>query len=53
VASASPEQVQVVVFVDQAITNAAAATPRIDRNRLLMTLNPHDGRWLVSNLELR
>ncbi|HEX4252485.1 MAG TPA: hypothetical protein VH008_31785 [Pseudonocardia sp.] len=50
--SVSPDQVEVVVFVDQAITNAATAQPRIDRNRVLMTLTPHDGRWLVAKLEL-
>ena len=50
--SASTDQVQVVVFVDQAITNAAVTQPRIDRNRVIMTLTPHDGRWLVNKLEL-
>ncbi|HEX4358890.1 MAG TPA: hypothetical protein VH141_15265 [Pseudonocardia sp.] len=52
ISSESPDQVEVAVFVDQAITNAATAQPRIDRNRVLMTLTPHDGRWLVSKLEL-
>ena len=52
ISSASADQVEVVVFVDQAITNAATAQPRIDRNRVLMTLTPHDGRWLVTKLEL-
>lgn len=52
VQEASPEQVQVLVFVDQTITNSAAPTPRLDRNRVLMTLTPHDGRWLVDRLEL-
>ena len=41
-----------VVFVDQSISNAATTQPRIDRNRVLMTLTPHDGRWLVGKLEL-
>ncbi|MDT7600890.1 MAG: Mce-associated rane protein, partial [Pseudonocardiales bacterium] len=45
-------QVEVVVFVDQTITNAATAQPRVDRNRVIMTLTPHDGRWLVGKLEL-
>jgi Mce-associated membrane protein len=52
ISSASADQVEVVVFVDQSITNAATTQPRIDRNRVLMTLTPHDGRWLVSKLEL-
>ena len=52
ISSVSTDQVEVVVFVDQSITNAATTQPRIDRNRVLMTLTPHDGRWLVSKLEL-
>jgi len=52
ISSESPEQVEVVVFVDQTITNAATAQPRVDRNRVIMTLTPHDGRWLVGKLEL-
>jgi Mce-associated membrane protein len=42
----------VVVFVDQSITNATLPQPRVDRNRVIMTLVPRDGRWLVSKLEL-
>lgn len=53
VQQASPGEVEVLVFVDQAITNSAAPQPRLDRNRVLMTLTPHDGRWLVDRLELR
>jgi Mce-associated membrane protein len=50
--SESPERVQVLVFVDQSITNASTVAPRLDRTRVLMTLTPHDGRWLVDKLEL-
>jgi len=52
ISSASTDQVVVVVFVDQLISNAATAQPRIDRNRVEMTLVPRDGRWLVSKLDL-
>jgi len=52
ISSASTDQVVVVVFVDQQISNAATTQPRIDRNRVEMTLAPRDGRWLVSKLEL-
>lgn len=52
VRSASTDQVEVLVFVDQAISNAVTPKPRLDRNRVLMTLTPHDGRWLVRKLEL-
>lgn len=50
--SATPDQVEVLVFVDQTITNAVTPRPRLDRNRVLMTLTRHDGRWLVEKLEL-
>lgn len=49
---ADTDQVEVLVFVDQMITNAASPQPRLDRNRVLMTMSPHDGRWLVDKLEL-
>ncbi|MCU1685376.1 MAG: hypothetical protein JWQ81_6115 [Amycolatopsis sp.] len=52
VKSATTDRVDVVLFVDQSVTNAATAQPRIDRNRVLMTLEHHDTRWLVSNLQL-
>jgi Mce-associated membrane protein len=45
--------VVVLVFVDQVITNAVAPQPKIDRTRVVMTLEPHDGRWLVDKLELQ
>jgi Mce-associated membrane protein len=52
VRSASADEVVVLLFVDQVITNATTPQPRLDRNRLVMTLTPHDGRWLVGSLEL-
>jgi Mce-associated membrane protein len=52
VRSASTDEVVVLVFVDQEITNAVSPQPRVDRNRVTMTLTPHDGRWLVQKLEL-
>lgn len=51
--SQSTDQVVVLVFVDQTITNAVAPQPKIDRTRVVMTLTPHDGRWLVGKLELQ
>jgi Mce-associated membrane protein len=50
--SASTDEVVVLVFVDQLITNAVSPQPKIDRLRVVMTLTPHDGRWLVERLEL-
>lgn len=52
VRSAGPDRVEVLLFVDQSVTNAATPRPRIDRNRMSMVLERHDGRWLVSTLEL-
>lgn len=50
--SATTDRVDVVLFVDQSVTNAATTQPRVDRNRVLMTLELHDTRWLVANLQL-
>jgi Mce-associated membrane protein len=49
----STDEVVVLVFVDQVITNAVTPQPKIDRTRVVMTLTPHDGRWLVGKLELQ
>jgi Mce-associated membrane protein len=53
VQSISGKQAVVLVFLDQSVTTNASSTPRIDRNRLQMTLQRQpDGSWLVSNLTL-
>ncbi|WP_158886732.1 hypothetical protein [Amycolatopsis anabasis] len=52
VKSASADQAEVTLFVDQSVTNAATQQPRVDRNRVLMKLERHDDRWLVSSLQL-
>jgi Mce-associated membrane protein len=52
VKSASPNKVQVLLFVDQSVTNLAFPKPRIDRSRVRMTMEKVDGRWLVSRIEL-
>jgi Mce-associated membrane protein len=52
VKSATPDQVEVLLFVDQSITNAANPSPRIDRNRIDMTMQKSDGRWLASKVEI-
>lgn len=52
VKSASPEQVEVLLFVDQSVSNAASPEPRLDRSRIRMTVDNVDGRWLVSKVEL-
>lgn len=52
VKSAEPNKVQVLLFVDQSVTNVASPKPKIDRSRLRMTMEKVDGRWLVSRIEL-
>jgi Mce-associated membrane protein len=50
--SASKDKVEVMLFVDQAITNALNPQPRVDRNRIIMTMDKVDGRWLASDVVL-
>lgn len=52
VKSASPDTVEVLLFVDQSVSNAAAPEPRLDRSRIRMTMKKIDGRWLASKVEL-
>lgn len=52
VKSATKTKVEVLLFVDQSITNAAISSPRIDRNRIDMTMELIDGRWLASKVEI-
>ena len=53
IASQTEQQVTVVLFVDQSVTNGAQPQPHLIRSRMIMTLVPRDGRWLVNQLELR
>ena len=52
VKSVSPDKVEVLLFVDQSITNAQNPSPRIDRNRIDMTMEKVGGRWLASKVEI-
>lgn len=52
VKSAAPEKVEVLLFIDQTVSNAAAADPRIDRSRVQMTMELVDGRWLASRVTI-
>jgi Mce-associated membrane protein len=45
------DQAQVLLFVNQKTTTAKTRGPRVDLNRVRMTLQKADGRWLVSNVE--
>ncbi len=50
--SASKNRVQVMMFVDQDVTNSASPEPRVDRSRILMTMDKVDGRWLASKVDM-
>ena len=50
--SATDDRVEVVLFVDQSVSNAAAPAPQLDRSRVKMTMDKVDGRWLASKVEL-
>ncbi|EHR51209.1 VirB8 protein [Saccharomonospora marina XMU15] len=52
VQSFEAERAVVVLFVDQTITNTNSPQPRIDRNRMRMTLVRQDDRWLVDDVAL-
>jgi Mce-associated membrane protein len=50
--SASKDEVVVLLFVDQSVSNASVPDPRIDRSRIKMTMAYVDGRWRASKVEL-
>jgi Mce-associated membrane protein len=52
VKSATKDKVEVLLFVDQSVSNLAVPDPRIDRSRIKMTMEKVDGRWLASKVEL-
>ena len=52
VQSASEDKVDVVLFVDQSVSNGAAPAPQLDRSRVKLTMEKVDGRWLASKVEL-
>lgn len=52
VAEASGDRAVVVLFVDQTISNTNTEQPRVDRNRMEMTLLHQEDRWLVDNVTL-
>ena len=50
--SASADRVEVMLFVDQEVTNAMSAEPRVDRSRIVMTMQRLGGRWLAGKVEM-
>lgn len=51
--SLSDDKAVVTLFVDQTVRNKALEAPRIDRNRVELTLERDGDAWLISELELR
>ncbi len=52
VKSATKTKVDVLLFVDQSVTNSLNPTPRIDRNRVTITMELVDNRWLASKVDV-
>jgi Mce-associated membrane protein len=50
VTSASTTEATIVVFLDQTVNTSQSSVPRLDRNRLQMQLERHNGKWLVAKL---
>lgn len=50
--SATKSKVEVMLFIDQSISNSVTPEPRIDRLRMTMTMNLIDGRWLAGHIEI-
>lgn len=51
--SATKTKVEVLLFVDQSISNTVNPEPRIDRSRVAITMELIDNRWLASKVELK
>ncbi|MFE7741206.1 hypothetical protein [Nocardia sp. NPDC057455] len=52
VKSATKTKVEVLLFIDQTVTNTASTDPRVDRSRVVMTMELVGGRWLASRVYL-
>ncbi|MFD1814605.1 hypothetical protein [Rhodococcus gannanensis] len=50
--SATKTKVEVLLFVDQTVTNSVTPEPRLDRSRVVMTMELVDGQWLASKVDL-
>ena len=48
-----PDQVEVLAFVDQALTDERNKDIKIEQQRVSMTMRLVDGSWLVDRLELK
>ncbi|MCF6391230.1 MULTISPECIES: hypothetical protein [Mycobacteriaceae] len=53
VKSVTPDKVEVLLFIDQSISNAVNPEPRIDRSRVTIVLERIDNRWLASKVDIK
>ena len=51
--SATKTKVEVLLFIDQSISNVVNPQPRIDRSRVTITMELIDNRWLASKVDLK
>jgi Mce-associated membrane protein len=51
--TATKDKAEVLVFVDQSISNRANSEPRIDRSRISMVMERIDGQWLASKVDIK
>jgi Mce-associated membrane protein len=49
VVDAGPDQVEVLLYVNQYRRNVNITGEKVDQNRVVLTLVPVDGRWKVSH----
>lgn len=52
VRSATTDKAEILLFIDQSISNSVNPEPRIDRSRVVMTLQLINGHWLASKVEI-
>lgn len=52
VKSATKNKVEVLLFVDQAVSNKALTQPQIDRSRIVITMEKVNGRWLAAKVDM-
>jgi Mce-associated membrane protein len=51
--SATKDRVDVLIFVDQSISNSVNPQPRIDRSRVAITMEHIGNRWLASKVDIK
>lgn len=52
VKSAAKNKVEVMLFVDQSVSNKASPQATIDRSRIVMTMEKVNGRWLAAKVDM-